>query len=268
MGLEPPLSHSQSFPSFLLSAFHSITMPHQLRFLLIQIRSADDPIRTQEVGCFCRALGCQPEQVAIFDLLTGVPDKVLLETVDAVLIGGSGDYSAAGESSWLERTLAGLRVLYSLRKPTFASCWGFQALARAQGGRCIHDPAHAELGTIQLQLTPAGRDDPLFGELPEPFLAHAGHEDHVIELPPGAVLLASSPCVTQQAFKFANAPIYCTQFHPELDRQAFLERVAAYPRYVQQISGLSLEQFSSQCQETPEANELLRRFAKWIAEGG
>ena len=242
-------------------------MPDQLRYLLIQIRSEDDPMRTQEVGCFCRALGCQPDQLATFDLLAGVPNHVDLQTVDAVFIGGSGDYSAAGENAWLEHTLAGLRALHTLRKPTFASCWGFQALARTLGGRCIHDPAHAELGTIELELTPAGRDDPLFGELPTRFLAHAGHEDHVVALPPGAVLLASSPCVAQQAFKLADAPIYCTQFHPELDRQAYLERVTAYPRYVQQIVGLSIEQFTGQCQETPEANLLLRRFAEWVARG-
>jgi GMP synthase (glutamine-hydrolysing) len=242
-------------------------MPDHLCFLLIQIRSAHDPMRAQEVNCFCRALGCQPDQLTTFDLLSGVPGTACLQAVDAVFIGGSGDYSAAGESEWLERTLTGLKTLHTLRKPTFASCWGFQALARALGGRCIHDPAHAELGTIELELTPAGRDDPLFGDLPTHFLAHAGHEDHVVTLPPGAILLASSSLVAQQAFKFSDAPIYCTQFHPELDRQAYLERVATYPRYVQQIAGLPVEQFNSQCRETPEANRLLRRFAEWVAQG-
>jgi len=242
-------------------------MPDQLHYLLIQIRTADDPMRTQEVRCFCRALGCRSDQLATFDLLAGTPNQADLQMADAVFIGGSGDYSAAGESAWLERTLLGLKKLHTLGKPTFASCWGFQALARALGGRCIHDPAHAELGTIPLQLTPAGRDDPLFGELPAHFLAHAGHEDHVVSLPPAAVLLASSPRVAQQAFKFADAPIYGTQFHPELDRQAFLERITTYPRYVQQIAGLTVEQFTDRCQETPAANQLLRRFVENVARG-
>ena len=242
-----------------------------LRFLLLQIRNSDDPMREQEVGCFRRALECDLSQLVIFDLLAGVPTEVELQTVDAVLIGGSGEYSAAekentSDEPWLERTLEGLRLLPELRKPTFASCWGFQALARAMGGRCIYDPAHAELGSIPMHLTTAGRNDPLFGELPNPFLGQSGHEDHVVELPPDAVLLASSDSVDQQAFKFAETLIYCTQFHPELDRQELVERITTYPQYVQRIAGVTLEQFIPHCLEAPESNQLLKRFVQLVVE--
>ncbi|MCA9232365.1 MAG: type 1 glutamine amidotransferase [Planctomycetales bacterium] len=235
-----------------------------LRFLLLQIRDADDPIRPQEVGCFVRAIGCEEQAVIPLDLLSGFPTDAQLQKVDAVLIGGSGNYSAAGQSPWLDSTLAGFRRLVELRKPTFASCWGFQAIARAMGGRCIHDPPHAELGTLEFQLTPAGLYDPLFGGLPDPFLGLAGHEDHVVELPPGAVLLASSPLVKHQAFRLADMPIYCTQFHPELDLKAFLERVAQYPQYVKRIAGATLEQFARSCREAPDTPQLLRRFAQLV----
>jgi GMP synthase (glutamine-hydrolysing) len=239
----------------------------KLRYLLIQIRTPDDPMRQQEVGCFARAIECDPAAITTFDLLSGVPDDRQLSQVDALLVGGSGDYSAAGENAWLERTLEGLRRIIDLGKPTFASCWGFQAFARAAGGRCIHDPAHAELGTLEFRLTNEGRSDPLFGTLPTPFYGQAGHEDHVVELPPGAVLLASSQTVANQAFKFADAPIYCTQFHPELDRAALLQRVEAYPRYVERIAGTTVEEFAAQCRDTPETQRLLKRFAAMIAEG-
>ena len=237
-----------------------------LRYLLLQIRNENDPICEQEVGCFLRALECKPSNLQTFDLLGGVPDEELLDSFDAVLIGGSGDYSAAGESDWLEQTLAGLRRILEIRKPTFASCWGFQAFARAAGGRCIHDPEHAEIGTLDLHLTSAGQQDQLFGEVPTPFIAQAGHEDHVVQLPPGAVLLASSDLVANQAFKFAEAPIYCTQFHPELDREALIQRVRAYPRYVESIAGVSIEQFEQLCRDTPEARLLLKRFAALVAD--
>jgi GMP synthase (glutamine-hydrolysing) len=239
----------------------------QLRYLLIQIRAPDDPMRLQEVDCFVRAIECDPAAIATFDLLTGVPDDRQLSQVDALLVGGSGDYSAAGESPWLERTLEGLRRIIDIGKPTFASCWGFQAFARAAGGQCIHDPAHAELGTLELRLNEAGRSDPLFGTLPTPFFAQAGHEDHVVELPPGAVLLASSSTVANQAFKFADAPIYCTQFHPELDRAALLQRLETYPQYVERIAGTTLEKFAEQCRDTPETQQLLKRFAAMVAAG-
>ncbi len=239
----------------------------KLRYLLIQIRTPDDPMRQQEVGCFARAIECDPAAITTFDLLSGVPDDRQLSQVDALLVGGSGDYSAAGENPWLERTLEGLRRIVDLGKPTFASCWGFQAFARAAGGRCIHDPAHAELGAIEFRLTNEGRSDRLFGTLPTPFYGQAGHEDHVVELPPGAVLLASSQTVTNQAFKFADAPIYCTQFHPELDRAALLQRLEAYPQYVERIADTTVEEFAEQCRDTPETRGLLKRFAVMIAEG-
>ncbi len=238
-------------------------MPN-LHYLLLQIRNADDPICAQEICCFARKLDCDTAAIEVFDLLSGVPPRAKLDAVDMVLLGGSGHYSAAGEGQWLERALESMRELDRLAKPTFASCWGFQAMARALGGRCVHDMPNAELGAIDMHLTDAGRRDPLFGQLPPQFTVLAGHEDHVVELPPGAVLLASSDRVAEQAFRVADKPIYCTQFHPELTRDTFLERVRAYPEYVERIAGVPYAQFAAACYDTPEANTLLRRFVKLV----
>lgn len=231
-----------------------------MRFLLLQIRDADDPIRQQEVACFAAALECDLADVVPFDLLAAAPSRALLAEFDAVLVGGSGNYSAAGEGVWLDRALAGLRQIVDLNMPMFASCWGFQALARALGGRCEHAPQFAELGTIELATTAAGRDDPLFATLPPTFLGQAGHEDCVTRLPEVAVWLASSERTAYQAFRVAGAPIYCTQFHPELTLKSLIDRVAAYPQYVERIAGVPFDEFCTRCHETPEANALLRRF--------
>jgi GMP synthase (glutamine-hydrolysing) len=244
--------------------------------LLLQLRNADDPMAAQEVRCFAQALACDPSSIEVLDLLRAVPSREKKSQFDMLLLGGSGHYSAASESSepgrlasqhgWLERTLDCLREIHQLAKPTFASCWGFQAMARALGGRCIHDPASAELGTVEISLTDVGRSDPILGTLPLSFPAQGGHEDHVIMLPPDAVLLASSAQIAEQAFRFVGRPIYCTQFHPELDRSSFLERVAAYPEYVERIAGISYDHFMLRVQETPEANTLLRRFVTHVFE--
>ncbi len=236
-----------------------------LKYLLLQIRDADDPIRPQEIASFARALGCSDSQITALDLLEERLTSAKLDAVDAVLIGGSGDYSAAGQSEWLDGVLSDLRQLRTLGKPTFASCWGFQALGRALGGRCIHDPQHAELGTIELTLSVEGKNDPLFGRLDDRFAGLAGHEDHVIELPEDAILLASSNTVTNQAFKFPDALIYCTQFHPELELPAFLQRIGAYPQYVQKIAGTTLEEFSASCRDAPQSRQLLKGFADLVA---
>jgi GMP synthase (glutamine-hydrolysing) len=235
------------------------------RYLLMQVRNLDDPMRDQEIACFARGLACETSDIARLDLLAAVPTRREVAAADVILFGGSGDYSAAGDSPWLHRTLDALREVHELNKPTFASCWGFQALSRALGGRCIHDPPKAELGTVELHLTPAGKRDPVFGNLPPIFTAQAGHQDHVVDLPPGAVLLASSGRVRNQAFTFAGKPIYCTQFHPELSRCDLAARVRQYPTYVERIAGVPIEEFlRTSCRETPEANGLLHRFVEHV----
>ena len=221
-------------------------------------------MREHEVTCFVRALRCKVEQVCPFDLIAAVPSRAELDRADMILLGGSGHYSVAGEGAWLERALDVLRDIHAQAKPTFASCWGFQAMARALGGRVIHDLDHAELGTLDLFLTTAGHEDPVFGPLGANFRALAGHEDRVVELPDDAVLLASSQRVENQAYRFVDRPIYCTQFHPELHATDLLSRLEAYPEYVHRIAGVSIDEFAHRCEDSPEAEALLPRFAQHV----
>ena len=231
-----------------------------MHFLLLQVRNPDDPMRRQEVECFARALDCGVEAISTVDLLVRPPTKRKLDQADFVLLGGSGDYSVAEGGDWLEPALDVMRVLHDTSKPTFASCWGFQAMARALGGKVVTDLARAELGTIELSLTAEGADDPVCGILPPRFVAHAGHQDIVESLPADAVRLARSDRVENQAFTFRNRPLFCTQFHPELTRSTFIERLEQYPEYIDRILHLTLEEFSRRVGETPEANGLLKRF--------
>ncbi len=221
-------------------------------------------MRQQEVGCFARAFRCPPDQIRPQDLLRGVPTRRQLDAVDVVLLGGSGDYSVAEGGAWFEVAMDSMRELYELSKPTFASCWGFQAMARAMGGEVVTDMSRAELGTLSLRLTEAGRRDEVFETLGSTFLAQMGHQDIVDRLPDDAILLASTDRVENQAFRFADKPIYCTQFHPELDRRALLERVRAYPQYIERIAGITLDEFNVRSRDTPQAEGLLRRFIEHV----
>jgi GMP synthase (glutamine-hydrolysing) len=243
-------------------------MSTRVRYLLLQTRNSNDAMRAQEVRSFARSLACEVDDIAVVDFLSRAPARSELNAAAAVLLGGSGHYSAAGSGEWLERSLDALRDIHCLSKPTFASCWGFQAMARALGGRCVHDPQHAELGTIELRLTDEGRADPLFGTLSVDFTGQAGHEDRVVDLPADAVLLASSQRVRNQAFRFADKPIYCTQFHPELDCQGMIDRVRAYPEYVERIAAVPHDVFIASLRETPASNSLLRAFVRIVLDRG
>lgn len=239
-------------------------MLETVHYLLLQIRNPDDPMRSHEVECFTRALQASPGQIEVVDLLSERPSDVHFHKRDIVLLGGSGHYSAAGEGEWLERALEVLREVHQRKQPTFASCWGFQAMARAMGGRVIHDASRAEVGTHTLYLTPAGEDDPVFGPLDDVFAGQMGHEDCVVELPPGATLLASTDKVTNQTYRFDDAPIYCTQFHPELNRSDLLRRLEAYPEYIEHVTGKSVEEFAASLHDTPETEALLQRFVRHV----
>lgn len=218
-----------------------------------------------EVSSFERALAPFPAKITVFDLLGGQLRAANLASVDLVLLGGSGDYSAAAGGPWFPDALDSLRAVHASGVPAFASCWGFQAMAAAMGGRVVHDRSRAEVGTHEVFLAPAARSDPVFRNLPQTFPAQMGHEDLVEELPPRTTLLASSSVVVNQAFRFEDAPVYCTQFHPELDSAGLLARLSAYPRYAAEVAGMPFQEIVDRTRDTASANQLVRLFAENFA---
>ena len=232
------------------------------RYLLLQVREPGDPMAANEASAFRRALALEPAQLQVFDLLAGSPSMSLLRSHDAVLIGGSGDHSVVRGGRWLAGALGTMEVLHDRSIPTFASCWGFQALAQALGGSVVTDHARAEVGVLPLQLTEAGKRDPVFGPIGSGFPVVIGHEDIVDELPPGAVSLAASATIENEALRFLDRPIYATQFHPELGKEDLMQRIAAYPPYLPLTGARSLAELRAKTPETPGAAGLLRRFAQ------
>jgi len=232
------------------------------RFLLLQVRNPGDPMSGHEIECFERCFDLASGQVEIFDLLSGAPSASQIDAVDVVLLGGSGDYSVARGGPWLGAALDAMVGLYESSKPTFASCWGFQAMARALGGEVVTDRSRAEVGVTWMELTDAGVKDPVFGPLGRHFQGLSGHEDHVVSLPDGAALLASSARSANQAFHFPGKPIYCTQFHPELDKAGLVSRIAMYPSYLPLAGASTLDELDEKTPELPQTEDLLRRFLR------
>jgi len=231
-----------------------------LRFLLLQVRNPDDRMRGHEIMSFARSFGCPQSSIHVFDLLSGAPSPQILAEADVVLLGGSGDYSVARGGPWLQGALDAMVTLYETKKPTFASCWGFQAMARALGGEVVTDHSRAEVGTVTLELTGVAETDPVFGPLGKRFQVQIGHEDIVTELPPQATLLASSDRVANEAYRLEGAPIYATQFHPEIDRRGLIDRLKAYPSYMPLAGANTVEELEAITPETPHTVGILTRF--------
>jgi GMP synthase (glutamine-hydrolysing) len=110
--------------------------------------------------------------------------------------------------------------------PFLGACYGIGTLGTFGGG--LVDRTYGEpIGAVSIVLTEAGCEDPLLGGLPPKFEAFLGHKEAVSRLPHGAVLLASSAACPVQAFRLGRN-VYATQFHPELDVEALLERIEVY----------------------------------------
>lgn len=181
-----------------------------------------------EVKCFT---GKFPPgyQLDTHSLVTGPWDTEVLTGYSAILVGGSGDYGSANNlEPWFPKALELLRAVVERDSPLFCSCWGHQALAVAFGGKVTVDPQGYELGVLPVRLTEAGQQDELFSMLPNPFVTPLGHCEQVVELPPDAILLASTERCRVQSFRLAGKPVYGTQFHPELTCAQMWDRVDAY----------------------------------------
>jgi len=233
------------------------------KYLLLQARKYKDPMIKHEIKCFSKVLKCDKNNIQTLDLIREEIDEESIKKVDVVIIGGSGDFSIAEGGPWMQKVLDVMNYLYENSKITFASCWGFQAMAKARGGEVVKDLKRAELGTVKLHLTDAGEKDIVFQKLPKIFMSQMGHEDIVNTLPENAVLLASSKKVKNEAFMFKNKPIYCTQFHPELSKDDLKERMQIYPNYVKKILGISQEDFfKKKCFHSNDTKSLITNFIK------
>jgi GMP synthase (glutamine-hydrolysing) len=233
-----------------------------MRLLVLQARRASDPMLEHERRCFAAATGRDPAELQFRNLVDGVPALDLVVERAALLIGGAGDFSvAAPEHPFFEPTADLLRRLVRRRFPIFGSCFGYQLLVDALGGRVAHDPACREVGSFNVTLTDEGRRDELFGRLPERFVAQMGHLDRATELPPGVPNLAASRRCPHQALRVPEAPIWATQFHPELDHDTNLDRCVAYAKqYVAEDAGRAQ-------MPSPEASTILRHFLELAIDG-
>lgn len=205
----------------------------------------------------------EPKQIDALSVLRDSLDGRLLDDYDVIMIGGAGEYSAAGDYTWMPDILDLIRLCYDRGMPTFGSCWGHQLIARALGGRVMHDSDLAEMGCHHVTLTEAGRSDAIFGSFPGRFLVNMGHHDRVVELPPDAIELAVSDTQPYQAFRLAGKPMYGTQFHSELDARRERERLYRYREHYPEIaSDASFQAVLDNLAETGEADHLLHDFLK------
>jgi GMP synthase (glutamine-hydrolysing) len=131
-----------------------------------------------------------------------------------VVLGGAMDADETDAYPHLARTMDLVRDAAARSVPTLGICLGAQLAAAALGGRAYPGPAGEELGWTKVELTGAGRADPVTGALQEPAELFEWHHDS-FDPPPGATLLAGGAVYPSQAFRLGS--VVAVQFHPEVD---------------------------------------------------
>lgn len=137
----------------------------------------------------------------------GAPDGLLV-------LGGAMAPGDDEDHPWLPATRAMLADAVAAGLPTFGICLGAELMALGCGG-AVRRGAGPELGVLGVDLDETAAVDPLFGVLPARVLVVQWHWEEIVELPPGAVRLASSPQYPHQAFRLGSAA-WGVQGHPEV----------------------------------------------------
>jgi GMP synthase-like glutamine amidotransferase len=188
-----------------------VTVP---RILVVQNDPTDDARR---LGDWLTAAGVELVTSRPYDG-EALPDD-LTGAGGLVVLGGAQDAFETGGlpgAPWFAELSALLRRAVNDGVPTLGVCLGGQLLAQACGGRVERSGHGPVIGPRLIARRDIAEKDPLFGPVPfTPDVLH-WHSDEITVLPPGAVLLASSPSIPNQAFRIGSKA-WGLQFHIECD---------------------------------------------------
>ena len=165
-----------------------------------------------DVGTWLRDAGVE---LVLVEPWNGDPVPQDPSEYDALVVMG-GPQQAYDDTSapWLRATKELLRRAVADGVPTLGICLGGQLLAEATGGRVERGANGPEVGARLVAKRDAAWEDELFADVPFTPTVVQWHEDAIVDLPPGAVHLASSSRYDHQAFRIGGRA-WGLQFHIE-----------------------------------------------------
>ncbi len=149
------------------------------------------------------------------------------------VMGGPMDVWQEDRHPWLgaEKTFI-RKAVEEVGLPFLGLCLGHQLLAEALGGT-VGPSQIPEIGVNEVQLTEAGASGVFFDGVAEPFKCLQWHSAEVLQMPPGATCLATSPDCTVQAMKWGTRA-YSMQFHVEIEATTVAEW-SGIPEYAESL---------------------------------
>ena len=119
--------------------------------------------------------------------------------------------------------------------PTLGICLGAQLIAKAAGAKVSKNKVK-EIGCYKVNLTEAGKNDPVFKGLGESFDVFQWHGD-TFGIPENGNLLATAELCTNQALRVGKY-IYGLQFHMEVTDKMIYEWINSYDEELQSLKGV------------------------------
>jgi len=197
---------------------------------------------------------------------TGIPEDLRLDDYCAVIVGGSPfdistpqDRKSAIQNK-IEHDFHRLfDDLVARDFPFLGACSG-NGLLGAYLGTSVSTRYGEPIGLAMLDLTDAGKRDPLLAGFPDRIAVLLGHKEACDATPAGATLLMTGARCPVQMFRLGQN-VYATQFHPEGDAEGFTLRIHVYKHhgYFEPHEAERLIEAVS-AQQTPHAQEILKRF--------
>lgn len=164
-------------------------------------------------------------------------------------------------AGWLPREREITAAAVDSGRPLLGICLGGQLLAHVAGGTVRAEHGLPEAGSTTLTRRAEADDDPLFGPLPDEFLATENHVDQITELPADAAWLAHSERCPVQAFRVGDLA-WGMQFHPEVDA----DRIRAWDPDRLAAKGFDHDEVVREAESTePHTEPVWRAFAERFA---
>lgn len=234
-------------------------------FLILQLRPEDETSDSEYRAILQKGKLTESETVRIRIEKAGIPD-LELSRFSGIIVGGSPfDISTPPEEkSDIQRKIeADFNQLFAqvIKRdlPFLGACSG-NGLLGNYCGATISKKFGEPVGGVTIEITDAGKADPLLTGLPTKFRALVGHKEACDTTPPGATLLASSNSCPVEMFRVGQN-VYATQFHPEADAAEFILRINVYKNHGYFPPETAADLIAAVASETtPEANEILARF--------
>ncbi|BDA46536.1 probable gamma-glutamyl peptidase 4 at N-terminal half [Coccomyxa sp. Obi] len=211
-----------------------------------------------------------------------LPDLRVAEQYRGIFISGS-HYSAYEDLPWINDLVTWLHDFVDRQHSTriVAVCFGCQVLARALGGKVGKNPSQRFVLTVEeLQLTkalfgkeyfraavsqqPTGKGDT---ELPATLKIIESHGDQVLELPPGAQLLASSATAPNEVWTMGDR-VLAIQGHPEMAPEEALAKIHSTLSSNGRLSGEEAAASRAALEGTPPDSATIRRIMEAFVQQG